>query len=184
MNVSDSYDSYGQQISAYDAGDYIVLKSQKAADIANAIDSGWDDDDETIEEWLAENELPKTFEVGDAVSAFENQFEFNYIEKHCEEGKDYEMECETFEGFDYWDGHNFQTIVLKSETAPVEWEIEDDEEIIADLNAAIENMQWDKEVSGRDYYRCGSAQIAKSRWQGDWEKYSVNLKFYDDEESN
>lgn len=167
LNVSDTYDQYGQKISASDAGDHLELLTETAVKWAN---DTWNEHDAEGEDYVVK------FQIGDIVSAYEHGMEYNKVVTQCEEEIDYNVFKSTCQGFNYWDGNNWRTIVTSSEDdSGVTHEIEDDEEIIARLEAAIENMEFEKEGFGTRTYRYADAIVVESQFSSAWEKYSITL---------
>lgn len=167
LNVSDTYDQYGQKISASDAGDHLELLTETAVELAN---DTWNEVDAEDEDYVVK------FTIGDIVSAYENSDVYREITNNCEEEVDYNVFKSTCQGFNYWDGNNWRTIVTSSEDdGGVTHEIEDDEEIIARLEAAIENMEFEKEGFGTRTYRYADAIVVESQFSDAWEEYSITL---------
>jgi hypothetical protein len=166
MSVSVSYDDYGQKISASDAGDYLEILSQKAAEIANI---EWNDQDAEGDDFV------KKFKVGDTISAYERTLEFDAILSLCEEGVDYKLEETQFSGFNYHDGHKWQTISVDSIDDNNSHEIEEDEEIIARLNAALENAEFESEGFGIETRRHEDAVVTYSQFQSAWEYATITF---------
>jgi len=156
MPVSSSYDRYGQKISASDAGDYLELLNQDAVDAAN-------------------NAASVEFEAGDYVSAYEHAAAFNAVVNSCVRGIDYSLEETTFEGFTYWDGHNWQTVVVSSFDDNNTHEIEDDPETVARLNAALENAEFFAEGCGQKFCRFKDAEVTYSNLADRFEYAEITL---------
>lgn len=167
LNVSDTYDQFGQKVSSADAGDHLQLLSETAAKCAN---DTWNEPDAEGSEYVVK------FKIGDVVSAYEHGMEYEEVITQCEEGADYNVVKSTCQGFNYWNGNNWRTIVTSSEDGGgVTHDIEDDEEIIARLEAAIENKEFEKEGFGTRTYRYADAIIVESQFSSAWEKYSITL---------
>lgn len=154
LNVSDSYDQFGQKISASDAGDYLEINQD--------IEFVPDYQDESLK-----------FEAGTNISAYEQGEDFDtivnsfpgYITLHRT----------TFQGFNYWNGNNHRTVSVDSIDDSHSHEIETDETIIARLNEALENKEEHSAGPGTVTYRHKDVEIVKSNWQGHWEEYTITL---------
>lgn len=166
LNVSGSYDQFGQSISSRDAGDYLEIISQAAADVANET---WNEPDAEGSDFVTR------FKVGDNVSAYEYELEFDEIITQCEEGVDYKLERTKFSGFNYWNGSNWKTIVTSAPDGNETHEIESDEEIVARLNEAMENEEFIKEGFGTKTYRYKDAEITYSQFSSAWEYCEITL---------
>lgn len=165
LRVSETHSDFGNIVGSYNGGDTIELLSEKAVEIAKRV----------VEEQDAEYE----FKIGDMVTGYDNSDVFDEIEakflvEDLVEGTDYNLSYETLEGFNYWDGHNWQTLVVSFENEGyTAWEIVSDEELIKELNEAIDSMDFHHESTGCKYYHSGQWQIEESFWQGHWEKYTI-----------
>lgn len=155
INVSDTYDQYGQSVSAEDAGDYIEILSQECADSVN-------------------EEFDESYEVGTHISAFSEGNEFYHIESLFVEDVDYRVYRETIEGFNYWDGSNWKTIVVSGDYPT--HEIEEDEEIVKRLNDALENKQYVSDGFGIETYESDECVIELRQFSSAWETYTIEFK--------
>jgi len=162
LNDSDTYGNYGQKVSAYDAGDSIELRSQKAVNTANKT--------------AKELELDQDFEIGSIVSAFDNIELYDNIIDDIEEDEDYLLYCSTSEGFNYWDGSNWKTVTVSSEVGEPSHELIDDEVLEKELNNAIEESEFVKEGFGRKVYETEKYWIVDSNFQNHFESYEVYNK--------
>lgn len=165
LNVSDTYDGNGQQISHYDAGDGFTLETKKAVDAINS--------------YCEENELTyHLFKKGDYVSAFEHQDAFNAIFETDigEEGMDYILYLTEVKGFNYWDGSNWKTIITQSDDGWIDYEVLDNEDLESELNEAIDTMDFIGESYGHRYYETDSYIIDESAFASAFEAYTVTRK--------
>lgn len=160
LNVSDTYDQYGQNVSASDAGDSIELLSNSAVSIANG---------------ESENDQNNGYEIGNIISAYDNGATFDLIldDKLLKEGVDYNSYKETVKGFTYWDGHNWKTVTTQVENGEPTHEIVTDETLIAELNKAIEEKELEGEGFGRKIYKGNGFVIVDSFWEGTWSEYEI-----------
>ena len=168
LDVSDSYDQFGQRISSSDAGDYLEILSQAAADVAN---QAYNEDVEPGDEGFK-----VAFEVGENVNAYDQCAVFDaIIESDLQDGVDYNLKCTQFDGFNYWDGSNWKTIVTNAPDGNETHEIEDDKGIIARLNEALENEEFVKEGFGTKTFRYKDAEITYSQFSSAWEYAEITL---------
>lgn len=161
LNVSDSYDQYGQRISTSDAGDYLEINETVTI--------------ETESDWIDEPNEIETFEAGTNVTAFDQHEAFAALIEKYEDGKEVTLHETKFSGFNYWDGHNWRTVSVSSVDDSHEYEIETDETIVARLNEALENKEEYSTGPGTVTYRYKDIEIVESNWQGHWEEYTITL---------
>lgn len=154
LNVSDSYDNFGQKISASDAGDYLEINKDLAVEV--------------------DGEL-RQFSAGENVCAYDDRYAYDDLIRTFEDGEEITIFRTEFSGFNFWDGHNWKTVVVSSIDDQVTHEIEDDEEIIARLNEALENEEFESEGFGTKNYRYKDAKITYSQFSGAWEYADITL---------
>jgi len=172
LNVCESYDQYGQKIGPDDAGDYLEILTQEAADKANEIKNNFDDYDTTA----PDDEAPKPrFSIGDNVLAYNDRDIFLALVEEFEDEKEIRIHRTKFQGFVYHDGHNWRTVSVSTIDDDNEYELEGNEEIIARLNEALENKEEHSTGPGKVTYRYKDAEIVKSSWPGNWEQYTITL---------
>lgn len=163
LNDSDTYTNYGQQVSAYDAGDNIELKSENAIEMANKI--------------ALELDLEKEFNVGSFISAFEDGSElYDEIKYSLTEDEDYVLYCSTLDGFNFWNGHNWQTVSVSCEFGEPSHELIDDEELEEELNNTIKESEFVKEGFGRKIYETDKYWIVDNYCEGHFEAYQIYNK--------
>lgn len=170
LNVSDTYDNYGQSVSPEDAGNGITLLSQKAVDIANqSYHDNHSDYDDT--------EILQHFSVGDYLSAYENK-EYSDLVGNTElkVDEDYSENFPTCKGFNYWDGSNWKSVIVDYEYGEANFEIVDNEDLSKRLNEAIQNKQFLKEGFGAKYYETEEFEIEYNYCQGTWASYYLTEK--------
>ena len=81
--------------------------------------------------------------------------------------------CLEVRAYNYWNGSNWQSVVIEADYDLRYSEIEDKEEI-ARYEAAIENMEFDNDdQTGYKVYTAPGFEITESAWQGDWELYTI-----------
>jgi hypothetical protein len=170
IDLSNTYGDYGQITSPEDAGDTITLLTQKACDVANESYNAFFSDEE-------DHENIEKYHIEDYVSAYESTLDFEAIGSSMElkEGEDYEYNRLQISGFTYWDGHNFKTIVTHPGDAGFEadFEIVDNDELVKELNEAIETCQYVKEGFGEKIYENDKYIVIDNYCEGRWESYAV-----------
>lgn len=172
LNLSDTYDQFGQIISSCDAGDSIELLSEKAVAIANKEleneNEGWENTEEDL------------YKIGAVISAYDSHHIYDTIleglEKHCIEGEDFNAYKETVKGCTYWNGHNWQTVTVSKDYGEPSHSIIDDENLVAELNEAIENKEFEKERFGIKIYKAGGYVIVDNYCQGAWASYELTTE--------
>lgn len=169
LNGSDTYDLFGQPVSPEEVGDYLELKSQEATDVANqAYHDFHAEEDDT--------EVLQHFSIGQTISAYESSHEYDAIQRSADlkEGLDYEVYASWVKGFNYWDGSNWKSVIVEREhTDNVTNEILDDEELIKELNQAIEDKSFTGSTFGNLYYESGNYEIVVNNHQGRWAIYEI-----------
>lgn len=181
LRVSETYDRYGQLVSSIDAGDSLILNSKKAVDIANKLKNNEKEEyGDLVTDWengeINNHVYTEYFNVNDYITAYENSDIFDAIIKDCKEGEDYTYFAETCKGFNYWDGNNYKTITTEVENGEASHTEISDENLINELNEAIENMSYEGEGYGTREYSYKNYNIIDSAWQGTWEDYEITLK--------
>ncbi|MGL5134487.1 MAG: hypothetical protein ACRC78_18320 [Planktothrix sp.] len=174
LNLSDCYGSFGRAVSSDNAGDTVEIKSQKVCQF--------------IQSYIEENDIDIEIEysIGDIIAAYENYSLYRAIEKefpHNEDSiNDVVYQKTTVEGFNYWDGSNWATIIVASDGfSEPNYLLLDDEELEKSLNEAIENRSYKGKGSGVTYYEHideggNTYSIVDSYWQGDFEAYSISIE--------
>jgi len=155
--MADTYNSYGQLVGNCDAGDYITIDTQEAAD--------------SLKEWVLEKDgEEEEFVIGEIISAYENGYKFDYLNKNFGES-DVTLFQEEIECFEYHDGHNWQTITFDD----VYEIVTDDTSIL--LNRIDEEKEYDEQKDGYVTYTHDEAdEIQTSSWQGSFAELEIVLK--------
>ena len=180
LNEFETYDRYGQQIGHEAAGDYHIDNEQSPAkqDCIAAIQEKFGHsvsidykngveviDNTETDEWISEQVDPAV--AGEFISEI-NSFISEWVEENST--------ITTLRGFDYWDGSNWRTVVVEREHTGrdnTSHQILDDEELIAELNEAIENKKFMKSGFGKEVYQSGNWEIVVSNFQGSWASFEV-----------
>lgn len=171
MNVSDTYDSNGQSVGADDAGNWIELKSNKAKNFAR----------KSAKEHDLADRYKKYGVQGGSVEII-NAYDFydiysDILNSDLVEGEDYIHERIGCKAFNFFDGNNWKSLVVAYDAH--EWgvvELVEDEELIAELNAAIDDCEWESESGGYVKYSHPTYNIEKSNWQGNPYSYELSAK--------
>jgi hypothetical protein len=148
--MADSYGDHGQICGHSDAGDWLEITTQDAADKATESKS-------------------KTYKVGDYIQSFEDIQLFD--EFNGEEG--FELNQIMCTGFNYHDGHNWATIAVDWENgwdAPYSY---CDDELIAKFNIEVEDKEEIKKTSFGTNYQTESFELFDGNSASDWAAYQV-----------
>jgi len=164
---SETYDSFGQTIDTANAGDSVELLSQKAVNIINKTinDVSWDD---------------VKFEVSEIIYGYENSDIYDNViemlEKECEEGIDYKLCQDMCKAYNYWNGHNWNSIIIEMENGEPEYKVVSNEvsNIIIDL-LKNNKLEFVSDNYGFETYHNKEEgySFVNSHWQGSWEQYKV-----------
>lgn len=164
MRVSETYDRFGQPVTPADAGDYITLDTQKAVDIANNAYKEFED--EEIDEMFSLNETISDYEQGNVFTAINSAEELK-------EGLDFTYYASTCKGFNYFDGSNWQSIVIHYEDdgQPNYEVIENDS-----LESEIDSKEWIKDGFGKKLYESENFWIIHNYCVGSFASYELYSK--------
>jgi hypothetical protein len=164
LNVSDTYDQNGQQVTAEQAGDYILIANEEDAEKLNKWctehTADLDDEEGTIYGW---NE-------GEIIN--NDDFRFGMFKEVVSEKSIIKTTCK---GFTYWNGHNWRTITTEQEHYEPSHTIVTDSELIEKLKKAIENKEFEKKGFGFTAYRFEDVEIIESNWQGVFAEYKITI---------
>lgn len=158
-------DQYGQVVGYEVAGDWAEILTQEGADIANKTYN-------EVQEWDDETEPIEKYSVGDCVSAYD--FYDVFMALIDSNNSNFKFEQQMVDVIEYHDGHNFQTFTLEGEGA--DGVLVEDEDLISELNEAIENMSFVSESTGIKHYESEGFYIDESAWQGSFDRYSMRRK--------
>lgn len=174
MPLASVRDSFGQSTGSDNAGDSVTLDTEKAVQVANKLNAHF-------EEW---EEVEETYLLGDYVSAYDNSQLFDAIRSSDElkKDEDYTLNQEVVKGFEYWDGHNWMTIVAEAEHYDSEYEIINDEALITELEKAIEDREFVQEGFGEKVYEANGYMVIDNYCQGSFEAYRlIDSAIYDEQ---
>lgn len=161
MKISDTYDKYGRKVDTDTSGDSVCLLSQKAIDVANRV--------------AKEQESSDRFEVNDMIYAYNHADIYDEVFKELVklDDKDWEDYSPTCEGFNYWDGSNWKTVMVSTEVGDPDYTLVDDRELEKRLNKAIETGEITNQGFGYIIYESGDYQIEENFYQGHFESFSI-----------
>lgn len=180
--LSDTYASYGQLVEAENAGDHCEVLTDKAASL--------------IQTALLEREYEHLVDIekGDFIYASEDLQAYYTITKLLDDGtlsgEDIEQYKETCTAYTYWDGNNYQSIVIATEYGHdhLEWEECSAEEAFECI-LLIDNMQEVSTSDSRVIYEAENQDeevvtIVESHYPTDWEYLTIGdipeLSYQDD----
>lgn len=176
MLVSDTYNNDGLLLGSYGAGDSIEILSENLVAFANKYEE--------------ENDSDFEWEIGQLVEAYYNTDLFDKIKsnKQLKQDKDYKLYQLTCEGYNYWNGKKYQSVILEDsfDNSFVTHEIIDEDKLLALVNKAVKEKEYVKEENGVIFYsyKLNEEETKKfdlnkitffnSCWQQDsWYEYKV-----------
>jgi hypothetical protein len=178
MYIHNTYNDYGQLVGHTDAGDWSVLNHScdLYTECINAIKekflNGLDTDDLEINDDFSVYWFGWDLDGLNVSLSEEKKAEIqNWIKEYEEKNSKY-GECR---GFNYWDGHNWRTVVVSNEFDDFRnYEVVDDEDLIKELNEAVEESEFYKEGPGYREYRYGKWSVISSNWQEHFEEFIIS----------
>jgi len=164
MRVSDTYDHFGQGVSPADAGDFIEILNQKALAVANKAYQEFEDEDE--DEKIVIGDLISDYDDGNTFSALNSSADL-------EDGVDIHYHASTCKGFNFWNGSNWQSVVVE-----YEHDGHNDYEVVENdsLESEIDSKKWIKDVFGRKVYESKNFWIIDDFRQGSFASYELYAK--------
>jgi hypothetical protein len=171
MYVSDTYSMYGNQTTPSEAGDYLELLTEKAVSLANkAYHDEYADYDDT--------EIVQHFSIGCSISAYDySQVYDNIVSSQLQEDEDYVAFKNGCQGFNYWNGQDWNTILVQHDDNDVlDWQIVKDKKLIKRLRIALTAKSYKSKGAGVQYYEYGHTQITESFWEGSWESFKLTVE--------
>lgn len=174
LNLFETYDGYGQLVGHYNAGDYAIgnSASDAKADCEKAIEEKFNLTGVIISD---DNVYSIYNEVVDYSFDDDSDFQKQVIDINdfIEEWKKENETLAEVEGFTYWDGHNFQTIITRIDDGEPTHNVVNDESLVRELNDAIENKSFEAKGFGCEVYSHDKWVVIDSNWQGTWELYQI-----------
>lgn len=171
LNLSETYGDYGQIVGHTDAGDYHFDNEYSDAqkDCLNELLKKFTTEVDAEIEFIDDRNdifiVDEDSYDGDTDVKELNEFVKNWREKN--------ESLTEVEGFTFWDGHNWKTIVTSCDFGEPTHNIVDNEELIKELNKAIENKEFEKEGFGRKIYKAHGWVVIDSYYQDVWEEYEI-----------
>lgn len=162
MNLTDTYGWDGQLISAQDAGDGVEILTDELA--------------LSINELAKKKDYELTVKKGDIIYAHEAALDYYFILDNFGESEELECYKNTCAAYNFWDGHNWASIVLEGEGIKTDWELITEGDLWIEINEAIKSMEYVGEGHGIKNYESELYNIDESAWEGDFEKYSLTIK--------
>ena len=158
--LADCRNYFGEVVGSSQAGDYLTLLTTAAVDAAN----------ETLK--------TLKFQKGDNVLAYEDEELFDKVIDYFIEGVDFKLEQVCVQAIEYYDGHNYRTVVLSDDYGcRQEYTILNDSILERELNQAIESSEYSGELyQGVKVSETEKYIIYDSCWQNDFEAYSISVK--------
>lgn len=161
--VSLTYDNYGQLVDTATAGDGIVLLTNKAVELAN-------------EAYADGEEITDHFKIDDYVSDYDHPNVFTQVRSELKEGEDFEYHGEEVLAYNFWNGSNWQSIIIKADTFEPNFEQITDEDLINELLIAVEEREFKSETTGIKYYEGNGYILADNCWQGTFATWEITIK--------
>jgi hypothetical protein len=158
LNVSDTYDQFGQRISSYDAGDYVEI-------------TNFEKFSELHPELVESVRMSK-----DDILCFDGDSDVFFELEKIGEGDYFNFYFTECKGFNYWNGNNWRTIVSEhSGIEQPEWEIVEDKK----LNKRLRTALGKKVEVGKGFamieYKHGKVSITKNLHAGAWEDFFLEI---------
>ncbi len=178
MYIHDTYGEYGQIIGYSDSGDYSVFNHScdLYQECINAVNEKFLSDFET-----------EDIEINDDFSIYWSGYdkEGNYVElsddlkekiqKFIEEYEEANCHYDECQGFNFWNGHNWDSVIVQREFDDFKsHELIDDKFLIKELNEAIDKSKFYKDGTGYREYRYGKWSLVISQWQGHFEDFEIS----------
>lgn len=170
LKLCDTYDKNGQKVGHEHAGDYNFHNQHSDAekDCKKEIAENFGINVDNIHLVNVGGEIE--IEAGDGT---QYGFDEKAVENFIKEWREKNEYLEEVNGFTYWDGHNWKTIITDIFFAEPTHSIVDDEKLVVELNAAIENKSFEKSGVGCEVFSHDKWAIIDWNWQGTWAVYEI-----------
>lgn len=187
LNLFETYDNSGLLTGHTNSGDYAIENDYSNAkeDCLHEITKNFlnDKDKELLSEYVEFKNIQDYLNIeDDKIVIGKSLYTYlsskadkinTFIENWRKENEVY-TECE---GFNYWDGHNWKSIIVKSDLDGwLEWEILNDEDLTLKLNHAIDKMEFIKEGFGTREYKYNNISILETAFADDFSSYQVTIE--------
>ena len=178
MYLHDTYNDYGQLVGYTDAGDWSVLNHScdLYQDCLKAIKeqflNGLDTDYIEINDDFSIYWFGWDLDGNNISLSEEKKTEIqNWIKEYEEKNSKY-GECR---GFNYHDGNNWESVIVYNEYGEnTNYEEVTDEELIAELNEAIDKSSLHKEGAGHREYRYSEWSVISYSWAHHFEEFEIS----------
>lgn len=154
--LHDTYNDYGVVLDAYEAGDYTLGNPNFDAEMESHLRERFEELSEAVFYFGVDGIFDYDVELTKSQVHEINKEIKSYIEEH-------EMLIKA-KYFNYWNGSNWQTVLIEAENTDTAYEIVEAEladEIYADFENAIE----ERDTNGVTYYEGKKYVHSTSRWQ-------------------
>lgn len=164
LKVSETYDREGNQVGTEEADDSILLKSQKAVDIAN--------------ELVHAGVIEKIFTIGDEVSGYHHSIIhdklLDELSKAAVEGEDYIVNANMCQGFHYSKGEVNQTVIVSyNHGLEADFTVLEFENVEQQLNEAINTRTFEKALNGEKHYHHADFIIKSENPNYKWAEFEL-----------
>ncbi len=170
LNLSDTYDRYGQEVGHYNAGDYHFDNSDSDAirDCNTAlVNAGLLNNSDEIS-WVYDS--PTAF-VDDVYGENEG-CDKDAITEFAEQWREDNEYLTKVSGFNYWDGHNWKTVVTSCDFNEPSHDVME----IDGMNEELETMSFVEKGNGKDIYETENYWVVESFFSDHFEKYELYPK--------
>lgn len=174
LNLFETYDQYGQKVGHYNAGDYAIdnSASDAKAHCEKAIEEKFN-----LASIVIDDEKVYSIDNEEVDYSFDDESEFQKlvidINEFIEEWKKENERFTEVKGFTFWNGHNQQTIITKTDDGEPTHNVVDDDNLVRELKEAIENKSFEASGFGCEIYSHDNWVVIDSNWQGDWASYEI-----------
>lgn len=174
LKLSETYDKHGQTVGHTNAGDYSVENSASDAkpDCEKAIEEKFN-----LNSVVIDGDKVYSIDSEEVDYSFDDDSDFQKlvinINDFIEEWRKENEAQEEVKGFTYWDGHNWKTVTTSANIGETSHSVIDDEKLIAELNAAIENKSFENSGFGCEVFTHNEWVIIDSNWQGTWSAFEI-----------
>jgi len=166
LKLAETYDRFGQQVGHTNAGDASIKNTDYTGTYYDLLDAvrGRFEISEDIDFDIDVYNL-----TAEEINVDPSELK-SFCEKWCEENESFNE----VKGFDYWDGHNWKTVITGCEFGePTHVIVSENAD---EMNEAIETCEFIEETHGKQYFESEKYWIIQSAWQGDFESYQLFSK--------
>jgi hypothetical protein len=154
IQTHETYDRCGQQVGYYEAQAGIEILTDKAAAIVEGVNP-----DTFVN--------PGQLHIGDYFFVPDEVFSKIVEHDELEEGIDFRIFSPDVKAYNYWDGHNWRTLVLETDYGYPDLEEVRGEEAEAILTA-YEDKEFSHEGFGSKTYKSGKYTFVETQFASDW----------------